>query len=136
MNLNGATEPPTGPMQRAHTKPWTVMRNLTAKLGLVMMGLLLAGFIAEIMLRVTDVVADFERPLSSSHQSDAYLGWSGKPNLSLRFRRPEFNVLVEHDAEGWRQPKPARPAVPTSRILVLGDSFTWGTGVSQGEVFT
>lgn len=76
------------------------------------------------------------KSLSGSHQSDAYLGWSGKPNLRLHFRRPEFDALVEHDAEGWRQPKPPRPAVPTSRILVLGDSFTWGWGVSQGQVFT
>ena len=79
---------------------------------------------------------EVESPLSGSHLSDAYLGWSGKPNLRLRFRRPEFDALVEHDAEGWRQPKPPRPAVPTSRILVLGDSFTWGWGVSQGQVFT
>ena len=85
---------------------------------------------------MTDAVPEVESPLSGSHQSDAYLGWSGKPNLRLRFRRPEFDALVEHDAEGWRQPKPPRPAVPTSRILVLGDSFTWGWGVSQGQVFT
>jgi lysophospholipase L1-like esterase len=113
-----------------------VTRNLIAHLGLMLMGVLLAGFITELVLRVTDAMPEVERPLSGSHQSDAYLGWSGKPNLRLRFRRSEFDALVEHDAEGWRQPKPARPAVPTSRILVLGDSFTWGWGVSQGQVFT
>ena len=116
------------------------MRNLIAHLGLVLMGVvmgvLLAGLGTEVTLRVTDAVPEVESPLSGSHQSDAYLGWSGKPNLRLRFRRPEFDALVEHDAEGWRQPKPPRPAVPTSRILVLGDSFTWGWGVSQGQVFT
>ena len=112
------------------------MRNLIAHLALVLMGVLLAGLGTEVTLRVTDAVPEVESPLSGSHQSDAYLGWSGKPNLRLRFRRPEFDALVEHDAEGWRQPKPPRPAVPTSRILVLGDSFTWGWGVSQGQVFT
>jgi lysophospholipase L1-like esterase len=115
---------------------WKVTRNLSANLGLALMGVLLAGFIAEVTLRVTDVLPDIDRPLSGSHQSDAYLGWIGRPNLHLRFRRSEFDALVEHDAEGWRQPKPARPALPSSRVLVLGDSFTWGWGVSQGQVFT
>lgn len=121
-------------------KRWHGMRNLVAHLALVLMGvlmgLLLAGVLTEVTLRITDAVPDVERPLSSSHQSDAYLGWSGKPNLTLRLRRSEFDALVQHDAEGWRQSKPPRPAVPSSRILVLGDSFTWGWGVSQGQVFT
>lgn len=117
-------------------KLWKVMRNLIACLGLVVMGVLIAGLVTEVTLRVTDAVPEVESPLSGSHHSDAYLGWTGKPNLRLRFRRPEFDALVEHDAEGWRQPAPPRPAVPTSRILVLGDSFTWGWGVSQGQVFT
>ena len=112
------------------------MRNLIANLGLVLIGVLMSGLISEVTLRMTDVMPELESPLSSSHQSDAYLGWSGKPNVRLRFRRSEFDVLVEHDMEGWRQPKPVRPAVPTSRILVLGDSFTWGWGVTQGQVFT
>jgi lysophospholipase L1-like esterase len=117
-------------------KWWKVMRNLIAHLALVLMGVLLAGLVTEVTLRLTDAVPEVESPLSGSHLSDAYLGWSGKPNLRLRFRRPEFDALVEHDAEGWRQPKPPRPAAPTSRILVLGDSFAWGWGVSQGQVFT
>jgi lysophospholipase L1-like esterase len=121
-------------------KRWRVLRNLLAHLGLVLMGLVMAVLLAalgtEVTLRVTDAVPEVESPLSGSHQSDAYLGWSGKPNLRLRFRRPEFNALVQHDAEGWRQPEPPRPSAPTSNILVLGDSFTWGWGVSQGQVFT
>lgn len=117
-----------------------VRRNLFAHLGLMLMGPVLGVLVValglEVTLRVTDAVREVEEPLSGSHQSDAYLGWSGKPNLRLRFRRAEFDALVQHDAEGWRQPEPPRPAAPTSRILVLGDSFTWGWGVSQGQVFT
>src|SRR5262249_26619675 len=104
------------------------MRNLIANFGLVLMGVvtgvLLAGVGTEVFLRVTDAVPEVESPLSGSHQSDPYLGWSGKPNLRLHFRRPEFDALVQHDAEGWRQPEPPRPAAPTSRILFVGDSFT------------
>ena len=77
-------------------KLWKVMRNLIACLGLVVMGVLIAGLITEATLRVTDAVPEVESPLSGCHQSDAYLGWSGKPNLRLRFRRPEFDALVEH----------------------------------------
>jgi lysophospholipase L1-like esterase len=113
-----------------------MLRNLIAHFGLVVIGLLLAGFMTEVTLRVTDAMPEVESPLSGSHESDAYLGWSGKPNLRMRFRRSEFDALIEHDTEGWRRPKPPRPAVPASRILALGDSFTWGWGVSQGQVFT
>jgi hypothetical protein len=37
-------------------------------------------------------VPEVESPLSGSHQSNAHLGWSGKPNLRLRFRRPELDA--------------------------------------------
>jgi lysophospholipase L1-like esterase len=121
-------------------KRWKARSNLFALLGLVLMGLVMGVMLAalgiEVTLRTTDAVREVEEPLAGSHQSDAYLGWSGKPNLRLRFRRAEFDALVQHDGEGWRQPKPPRPAAPTSRILVLGDSFAWGWGVSQGQVFT
>ena len=88
-------------------KRWRGMRNLIAHLGLVLMGvvmgLLLAGLLTEVTLRVTDAVPEVEGPLSGSHLSDRYLGWSGKPNLRLRFRRPEFDALVEHALQHQHQ---------------------------------
>jgi lysophospholipase L1-like esterase len=112
------------------------MRNLSGRLGLIAMGVLLAGLVLEVALRVTDAVPEVGSPLFAIEESDAYLGWKGTPNRHLRYRRPEFDTLVRLDAEGWRQPEPPRPAEPARRILVLGDSFTWGWGVSQGQVFT
>ena len=104
--------------------------------GLILMGALLACGGLEIVLRVSDAVPEVGSPQFSFHESDPYLGWIGKPNVRLRYRRPEFDTLVQHDADGWRLPEPPRPAAPVRRVLVLGDSFTWGWGVSQGEVFT
>jgi lysophospholipase L1-like esterase len=113
-----------------------VMRNLINHLGLIALGVFLAGLGVEIALRVSDAVPEVGSPLSAFYQSDSYLGWSGQPNQHLRYRRPEFDTMVQLDADGWRQPEPPRPARPVHRLLVLGDSFTWGWGVSQGQVFT
>ena len=106
------------------------------RLGLICFGVLLAFLGLEVVLRLGDPVPEVGSPIYNFHESDPYLGWMGKPNVHLRYRRPEFDTLVRHDAGGWRQPEPPRPTDPTRRILVLGDSFTWGWGVSQGEVFT
>ena len=106
------------------------------RLGLILLGVLFALLALEVILRVTDAVPEVGSPLFSFHENDAYLGWIGKPNVRLRYHRPEFDTLVQHDAGGWRQPDPLRPQDAAERILVLGDSFTWGWGVSQGEVFT
>jgi hypothetical protein len=113
-----------------------MMRRLIGRLGLIALGMFLAGLGVEVALRVSDAVPEVGSPLSGFHQSDSYLGWIGRPNRHLHYRRPEFDTLVQLDAEGWRQPEPPRPAEPAQRILVLGDSFTWGWGVSQGQVFT
>ena len=112
------------------------MRTVIRRLGLILMGTLLACLGLEIVLRFSDAVPEVSDPQFNFHRSDAYLGWSGKPNVRMHYHRPEFNTLIEHDADGWRLPQPAPPADPAQRILVLGDSFTWGWGVSQGEVFT
>lgn len=106
------------------------------RLGLILIGVLLACLGLEVVLRLSDAVPEVGSPLYSFHESDPYLGWKGGPNVRLRYRRPDFDTLVRHDADGWRQPEPPRPADPARRILVLGDSFTWGWGVSQGELFT
>jgi lysophospholipase L1-like esterase len=75
-------------------------------------------------------------PLYSFHDSDPVLGWRGRPHVRLRFRRPQFDVEIAHDGQGWRAGEPSAPAAPARRLLVLGDSFTWGWGVPQGAVYT
>ncbi len=106
------------------------------RLGLILIGVLLAFLGLEVVLRFSDAVPEVGSPLHSFHDSDPSLGWRGKPNVRLRYHRPEFDTLVQYGADGWRQPEPPPPADPARRILVLGDSFAWGWGVSQGERFT
>lgn len=106
------------------------------KLAAVIVGFLFATLIAEVVLRVTHPIPEVANPLYSFHESDPVLGWRGKPNVRMRFRRPDFDAEIAHGPDGYRLPDPPPPAAPRRRVLLLGDSFTWGWGVDQGELFS
>jgi lysophospholipase L1-like esterase len=71
------------------------------------------------------------------HEYDARAGWKCKSNLDANYALPRsFDVRVRCNADGLRgeelpRPKPAE----RHRIAVLGDSFMWGYGVENDEVF-
>jgi len=106
------------------------------RVAFVLAALIAAIVLLEAAVRIAIPLAEVPDALYSFYRSDPELGWTGKPGVRLRFRRAEFDTVVEHDPAGWRRPDPAPPADPTRRVLFLGDSFTWGWGVSQGELFT
>jgi len=112
------------------------VRFVLARLGLVAAGVLVALLLFEVALRLAQPIPEMANPLNSFHDSDPALGWRGKPSIRMRFHRPDFDALVENGPDGWRRPDPPPPAQPVEKVLFLGDSFTWGWGVNQGEVFT
>jgi hypothetical protein len=69
---------------------------------------------------------------------DPVLGYRGRPDFEGRFAPPgKFDVRVRHDGNGFRAQEHAKPPEACRRRLdVYGDSFVWGWGVDQGEVFT
>jgi lysophospholipase L1-like esterase len=106
------------------------------RLALIAGGVLCGALLAELALRTVYTIPEVANPLYSCYESDPVLGWRGRRDVRMRFRRPDFDALIEHGADGWRRPDPPPPADPTRRVLFLGDSFTWGWGVGQGEVFS
>lgn len=67
---------------------------------------------------------------------DPLLGWAHVPNTSGRFNHPDFSVSVSHNSEGLRDKEHTGQSPGAKRLLVLGDSFTWGFGVEQEQRFT
>lgn len=102
----------------------------------VTLGVLGALACGELGLRGLGYTPHFVNPIASFHLPDAEIGLRGRPGFTGRFAQPEFDVLVELDEAGFRvvdEPDPSGASGP--RLFVLGDSFTWGWGVDQGEGF-
>jgi hypothetical protein len=72
------------------------------------------------------------------HQFDPQAGWRCYPNLDARYSLPgSFNVRVRCNSRGLRDSdKSYSKPSGTRRIIVLGDSFMWGYGVENTEMFS
>jgi len=110
------------------------LRPVAIRIAAALLGLVLAGAVAELGLRLAGVLPAQRNPLSGFHVADDELGWRGAPGLEARFVRSEFDVVVRHGDDGFRAPE-AEPG-DGDLLAVLGDSFVWGWGVGQGEVLT
>ena len=64
---------------------------------------------------------------------DPVLGKRIRANLQCERIAPEFRMTFRSNSLGWRGPEPDVP--PTGVVLFVGDSFTMGFGVDDGEEF-
>lgn len=122
------------PVQQAANRGLNIRhhrRVLVGRILLLATSTLMALLVAEVGLRLGGFTPVYVNPLGSFHEYDPVIGHRGKPNFVGRFKRPEFNVHVAHDANGFRN-REALPEVSSQpAIYVLGDSFTWGWGVDR-----
>jgi lysophospholipase L1-like esterase len=67
-------------------------------------------------------------------QPDAELGSLPKPNTLIEY--PRYGASFTTNSQGFRGPeRSVAPQAGVRRIVVLGDSFAWGHGVSTGQAF-
>ena len=105
---------------------------------LAMVSLLIAMLCAEVLARLcfpewaprTGIITQF-------WQFDSKYGWSHIPNTAGRFASFGFDTQVTINSEGFRGREVQRLKLPSkTRMLALGDSYVWGFGVNDHEIFT
>ena len=124
-------QPPSSPGPRGS-------RRLLFAVLAILLSLFATAIIGEAVLRIAGYSPSNVNPLKAFHQFDPVLGWRGRKLYTARFKRPDFDAVIALDAAGFRKQvnlEAKRDKAP-HRILVFGDSFVWGWGVGQGEVFT
>lgn len=77
-------------------------------------------------------------PRPTMNRFDPSLGWTKTPDASIRRQTGEFDVTLETNSRGLREPESVGYAksADTKRVLVVGDSFTLGYTVDRPDTIT
>jgi len=115
------------------------VKNLLLSVIAVMAALLLA----EIALRVLDLARPADLPGSPLRPdmfvADPAVGYRLWPSMRTCMRYPPNSHRIVHiasNSDGFRNSRELGEPDGRLRILVLGDSFTFGTGIEEGARFT
>lgn len=105
---------------------------------ILVVSLMLAVFAAELVARMFfPSWAPRTGRVTRFWQHDPTLGWAHKPNEEGHFESFGFDTIIRINSHGFRGPERSfsRPD-DKQRIIVLGDSFVWGFGVEEADIFT
>ncbi|MFC1823514.1 SGNH/GDSL hydrolase family protein [Thermodesulfobacteriota bacterium] len=97
---------------------------------LLFCGLLIAIGASELLLRLSGIVRDVGPSIT---QYDPVYGKLLKKHFKAKRTTPEFTMHYSINSLGFRGPEPE--SFPYNPLLFLGDSFTEGYGVTDGEEF-
>ncbi len=113
---------------------WSWRRKVLALASSMLLSLL----VAELGLRVVGYRPLYVNPEQSMFwEYHPRLGWHHRPGQVGRFSKLQFDTAVEINQRGLRDHDyTLERKAGRRRLLVLGDSFTWGFGVEQPEIFT
>lgn len=98
---------------------------------------------AELALRALDAFAPFPYPpvprWPELYEAHAEYGYALHPGDTMSYAYPRENprtLTVRSNSDGFRQAREIGEGEEGVRILVTGDSFTFGQGVEEAERFT
>lgn len=114
------------------------LREWSLKLALVLGGTVVALVLAELTIRLFPgafgIHASLEYYMPHVFAQDPDITWTLRPGASSPHQHfaGDYDVTVTIDPRGFRV-TPQRPSQP--KLLMLGDSFTFGLGVEDDETF-
>jgi lysophospholipase L1-like esterase len=127
---NDNAQPNVKPKSNPQT-PSTPLRNIILNGMVMLITLVLCLIIAEVALRVV------HNSKIHTFELDKKLGWRTVPNLDLVIQTQDFvgtpsTVKIQTNADGFRV---YDTTLNTPRVLIIGDSFTFGKDVSQESTY-
>lgn len=113
-------------------------RSVLINLSLIIISTLVTLSLSEIALRLMGFKPMYVSPERDQFwKYDSMLGWAHQPSQEGMFDSPEFRTSVRINDKGLRDHSHSYERQnDVKRILVLGDSFTWGYGVEESERFS
>ncbi len=91
--------------------------------------------IIEVAIRFIDPQSDLRRK-DLFFQYEPFIGFEGIPDKKGVFANSSFKTTVIHNKEGFRDVDHDKKNTRGKfRVLVLGDSFTWGHGVENNQIY-
>jgi lysophospholipase L1-like esterase len=116
------------------------LKKVFFRIGAITIGIGIAMLMGEIGLRLLQPA----RLSSSGRERDFFcrfdpeLGWAPLQNITALHKRGDLSGLVHQNKYGLRGPDDMQlnKTDGKRRVLVLGDSYTWGYGVNQTELFS
>ena len=90
----------------------------------------------EIFCRIFNIGKTYSDERNTLYQYDNYLGWMPIPNITATISNSTQQREYKHNSLGFRDIEHDYNNKTKKRIMFIGDSFCYGYGVSQNEVFT
>lgn len=116
------------------------MKNKIYKIILVFVGLAMGLFLAEGLFRTMLLFfrepSSYEVEIGKMYKYNPDLGWDLIPNSQSEYKSIEYDINYKINENGFRDDKDYKISKNNKRIVVLGDSFTFGIGVNNNETFS
>lgn len=108
-------------------------KEILQNISLMIVGVAIFFLLAEIACRV---IMPNSVKLRLMHKPDEKIGYRLVPHFEMEYKTKEFNSFIRINSEGLRDYEHDKDKdIQTIRILVLGDSFTFGYGVNIDESY-
>lgn len=109
-----------------------MLKRLVSSVGLSIAAVIVALLLIEVALRIAAPGQNIPQ-----REYDPALGWRGRPNLDCVLNEGHFTIRISQNSRGFRDGEHSvEKPQGVARVLCCGDSFTWGWGVEQDQIYT